>query len=66
MYPVPTYFSIQQGSTWFTLARYLGAPILSIKGVIVTLIVFVYFENDIAEMAAGPPYTSNLLSARKR
>ena len=47
-------FAIQQGE--HTADRHLGARILTMTGAIFTLLVMIYYENDItAEMTAGPP-----------
>ena len=47
-------FAIQQGE--HTADRHFGARILSMTGAIFTMLVMVYYENDItAEMTAGPP-----------
>ena len=47
-------FTIQQGE--HTADRHVGARILTMTGAIFTMLVMVYYENDItAEMTAGPP-----------
>ena len=47
-------FAIQQGE--HTADRHLGARILTMTGAVFTLLVMIYYENDItAEMTAGPP-----------
>ena len=47
-------FAIQQGE--HTADRHFGARILSMTAAIFTMLVMVYYENDItAEMTAGPP-----------